>query len=361
MNLLDRYIVKTILSFVLLCMSVLVALGALFVFIDQQGDIGVGRYTATAAMWFTLLNLPQQVYALLPITTLLGSLLGMGSLARSSEITVIRATGVSVGRIALTATLAGLMLVALELALGEAIAPQLQEAAREQKAFLKYTNISFGGGSGAWVRDGNLILNVTGQSGRRQFGGMQIFEMSSQHRLVAMGRAGKATAEGDHKWMLGDYTESRFTGDTVKALPTGQKVLSSNVTAGFLGLAVQDPELLTSTGLLELIRYYHANSLDARQYVFHFWSRIARTVAIVFAVLLAIPFVLGSLRAAGAGTRTLMGLVLGISFFLLQRVIETGTFVFDLNPVLLAWTPTLLLGTVSLGLLYRAMYHGTSG
>ena len=67
--------------------------------------------------------------------------------------------------------------------------------------------------------------------------------------------------------------------------------------------------------------------------MFAFWSRIARTVAIVFAVLLAIPFVLGSLRSSGAGTRTLMGLLLGICFFLLQRLIESGTVVFDLNPL----------------------------
>ncbi len=88
--------------------------------------------------------------------------------------------------------------------------------------------------------------------------------------------------------------------------------------------------------------------------MFAFWSRIARTVAIVFAVLLAIPFVLGSLRSSGAGTRTLMGLLLGICFFLAQRLIESGTIVFDLNPLVLAWLPTALLGSVTLALLARA-------
>jgi lipopolysaccharide export system permease protein len=71
-------------------------------------------------------------------------------------------------------------------------------------------------------------------------------------------------------------------------------------------------------------------------------------------VLLAIPFVLGSLRSAGAGTRMMLGLILGIGFFLLQRLIESGTIVFDLNPVVLAWLPTALLATVTVGLLARA-------
>jgi lipopolysaccharide export system permease protein len=354
MSLLDRYIVRAILGSVLLVMSVLLALGALFVFIDQQDDIGTGHYTAASAVWYTLLNLPQQAYQLLPITALIGSLLGLGSLARGSELTVIRATGVSIARLAGSVLIAAALLIGAAVLLGEFLAPTLQQAAREQKAFSKLNNVSFGGGNGAWVRDGDLILNVAGQYGERQFGSMQIFELSPQHRLLALGHAQRATAGSKGKWLLGDYTESRFSGDSVATSPPGQRILQSNVTAGFLGLAVQDPDQLTSRALWGLISYFRTNALDSREYVFAFWSRIARTAAIAFAVLLAIPFVLGALRSAGAGTRMMTGLVLGIGFFLAQRLIESGTVVFALNPVLLAWIPTLLLATVTLTLLARA-------
>jgi len=77
-------------------------------------------------------------------------------------------------------------------------------------------------------------------------------------------------------------------------------------------------------------------------------------VAIAFSVLLAIPFVLGSMRSAGAGARTTLALVIGIGFFLLQKLIESGTIVFNLDPVLLAWLPTALLATVTLLALAQA-------
>src|SRR6184192_1412498 len=67
MSVLDRYVVRAILSSVLLVMLVVLVLGALFVFIDQQDDIGTGHYTALSAFWYTLLNLPQLAYELLPI------------------------------------------------------------------------------------------------------------------------------------------------------------------------------------------------------------------------------------------------------------------------------------------------------
>ena len=116
MSVLDRYIVRSILGAVLLVMMVLLVLGALFMFIDQQDDVGIGHYTALDAFWYTLLNLPQLAYELLPITALIGSLLGLGSLARGSELTVIRATGVSVARLAGIALMAGLLLMLLEVA-----------------------------------------------------------------------------------------------------------------------------------------------------------------------------------------------------------------------------------------------------
>jgi lipopolysaccharide export system permease protein len=354
MTVLDRYIVRSILGFVLLVQTVLLVLGGLVIFIDQQDDIGVGRYNALSALWFTLLNLPQQAYELLPITALIGSLLGLGQLARGSELVVIRATGVSTQRIAGAAAIAGLILIGVELLLGEVLGPPLHEAAKEQKAFSKFNNVSFGGGSGAWVRDGTLIINVARQSGQRQFSGMQIFELSPEHRLRAIGHAGGATAGTNRTWLLTDYTESRFTAERVLAPPLGQRTMESNVTAGFLGLAVESPSQLTSRALLRLINYLQANSLSARDYLFALSSRLARTVAILFSVLLAIPFVLGSLRSSGAGTRMVMGLIAGITLFLLQRFIESGTVVFDLNPVLLAWLPTALLATVVFLLLARA-------
>ena len=354
MSVLDRYIVRSILGSVFLVMIVVLILGALFVFIDQQDEIGIGHYTPMDAVWFTLLNLPQQAFELLPITVLIGSLLGLGSLARGSELIVMRAAGMSIIRLARTVLIAGLLLVGLEVLLGEFLAPPLQVAAREQKAFAKYTDISFGGGGRAWVRDGDLIINVARQSGQTQFSNMQVFELSPDHHLMAIGHATSATAGADKQWLLGGYTESRFVDNTVKVRPAGQRTLQSHVTAGFLGLAAQDPNQLTNRALWQLIQYYRANALDPSQYLFAFWSRIARTVAIGFSVLLAIPFVLGSLRSSGAGTRTMMGLLLGICFFLLQRLIESGTIVFALNPLVLAWIPTATMGMVTISLLARA-------
>jgi lipopolysaccharide export system permease protein len=354
MRQLDGYIIRAILGPVALVTAVVLVLSGLFLFIGQQDDIGLGSYTAVDAAKYVLLNLPEQAWALLPVSALIGSLMGLGSLARGSEITVIRAAGISPARIAMSALMAAGLLIVLEVALGEFIAPHLQQAARQNKAFSKLSEVTFGGGGGAWVKDGNLIISAARQSGERQFGGMMVFELSPDHHLKAIGHADRASSGANGGWMLRGYSESRFTSDRVLTKPAGERMLQTPVTAEFLGLAVENPNEMEVMSLYRLIRYYQQNALDARPYIFAFWSRIARTVGIAFAVLLAVPFVLGSLRSAGAGARTMVGLVIGIVLFLLQRLIDSGTLLFDLNPVILAWIPTALLGVVSVTLLARA-------
>ena len=354
MRLIDGYIVRAILGPVAMVTAVVLVLSGLFLFIGQQDDIGDGSYGTIDAVKFVLLNLPEQAWALLPVAALIGSLLGLGSLARGSEITVIRASGISPWRIALSALMAAGIIIVLSVALGEFIAPHLQLAANQNKAFSRLSEVTFGSNSGAWVKDGNRIIRAARQSGELQFGGMTLFELSPDHRLRAIGHADRANASKKSGWLLSGYTESRFTTDRVLTRPTGELVLESRVSAEFLGLAVSNPNELEVASLYRLIRYYKQNSLDARPYVFAFWSRIARTVGIAFAVLLAVPFVLGSLRSAGAGARTMVGMGLGIALFLLQRLIESGTLVFDLNPAILAWIPTTLLGLITITLLARA-------
>jgi lipopolysaccharide export system permease protein len=257
-----------------------------------------------------------------------------------------------VARLAVSVFIAGVLLVGIEVVLGELLAPPLQQVARQQKAFERFSNASFGAGS-AWVRDGNQILDVEQSQDGQAHGGMLIFELSGDHHLLAVGRAARALPGTGHRWVLHDYAESRFAGDQVKASSQGVRTLDSNVSGQFLHLAMSEPGELASGALWSLIGYYRANSLDPKPYLFAFWSRIARTGAIAFAVLLAIPFVLGPMRSAGTGARLLLGLLLGLGFFFLQRFIESGTIVFDLNPIMLAWLPTTILVIVTLGLLAR--------
>ena len=340
MNILDRYLYRTVLIYAAMAMAVLLTLGALFVFISQQNDIGVGSYSAGDAFLFTLLNLPQQAFELLPIGAMIGALMGLGHLASGSELVVTRASGVSVWRIAWPVGLAGLTLALVMYGIGEYAAPPLAQFAKREKTTDKLQDVSFAGSSSAWVKDGNLILRVQTGEVDRAFGGVWLFRLDGPTKLSSIQRAARISVADPGRWRLHNVATSRFADDHVDGGLVSETTMQSTVNPEFLGLAATDPQLLTLRGLASYVDHLRRNNLDTASYEIGYWSRIAMLFAVIVVTLLTLPFVFGPLRTTGAGTRTVIGVLLGVGFFLIKRTAENGGQLFGLNPVLVGWLPT---------------------
>ena len=344
MNTLDRYLYRTVLIYTLMAMAVLLALGALVLFISEQSDIGVGSYTAGDAFLYTMLNMPQTAFELLPIGALIGALMGLGHLASGSELVVTRASGVSVWRIAWPVGLAGVTLALIMFGIGEYAAPSMAQFAKREKTTSKLADVSFAGLSSAWVKDGNRILRVQTGEVDRAFGGVSVFELDGPTRLRSIQRAARIDVADPGLWRMHNVATTRFNADRVEGDTASDSTLTSTVNPAFLGLAATDPQMLTLHGLASYIDHLRRNNLEPTVYEIGYWSRIARHFAVVVVTLLALPFVFGPLRTTGAGTRTVIGALLGVVFFLIERTVENGGQLFNLNPALIGWLPTAVIG-----------------
>jgi len=347
-NTLDRYLYRTVLLYTFMTMAVLLVLGALVLFISQQGEIGVGSYSAADAFLFTFLNLPQTAFELLPIGAMIGALMGLGHLAAGSELVVTRASGVSVWRIAWPVGLAGLTLAVIMFGIGEYAAPSMAQFAKREKTTAKLADVSFAGTSSAWVKDGNRILRVQTGEVDRAFGGVSVFELDGPTRLRSIQRAARIEVADPGRWSLHNVATSRFDKDKIEGDTVNELTLRSTVNPDFLGLAATDPQMLTLHGLASYIDHLRRNSLETARYEIGYWSRIARLFAVMIVTLLALPFVFGPLRTSGAGTRTVVGTLLGVVFFLVTRTVENGGQLFNLNPALVGWLPTAVVGLCTL-------------
>lgn len=341
MNTLDRYLYRTVMIYACMAMAVMLTLAALVLFITQQKDIGVGNYGAGDAFLNTLLNLPQSAFELMPIGAMLGALMGLGHLASGSELVVTRASGVSVWRIGWPVGLAGLTLAVIMYGLGEYASPPMAQFAKREKTTAKMADVSFAGTASAWVKDGDLILRVQTGDADHAFGGVSVFKLDGPTRLSSILRAARISVADPGRWILNDVATSRFGKDRVDADNREQETMRSTVNPDFLGLAQTDPQLLTLRGLASYIDHLRRNHLETAVFEIGFWSRIARLFAVIVVTLLALPFVFGPLRTTGAGTRTVIGVLLGVVFFLITRTVENGGQLFDLNPMLVGWLPTL--------------------
>lgn len=353
MRLLDRYLARTVLGFTGLVLAVLLALMTLMIFIEQQDDIGKGSYGLGDAFLFTLLSLPQYAYELLPIAALIGAILGLGGLARDSELTVVRAAGVSVARIAGSAALAGVVIAALLWVLGEYVAPPARDYARYHKIFSMFSQLEIAGGRSAWVRQGPWFINVRRQSADRLFGGVFVFRLDADRRVERIGRAETASQDADGRWILTRYAETRLADDHVETRASEHEQTDADFNADFLGLAVTEPRAQPLRVQRAYLAHLRANDLETRATEIQYWSRLARLAAAVVVCVFAVPFAFGPLRSAGAGARSVAGIVIGILFVLLTQTIENSGQLYRLDPRLVAWGPTALLALLATVAIWR--------
>jgi lipopolysaccharide export system permease protein len=352
-TILDRYFAKTVLLHTLMVLAVLLSLMTLVNFISQQDDIGQGSFGVSSAFLVTLLQLPQQAYQMLPIAALIGAIIGLGGLAHDSELTVVRAAGVSVARIAVSAGLAGLVVAALLWVIGEYFAPPADQYARQYKIFSRYSQLEFTGSRSAWVRQGPYYINVRRQAAENLYGGVYVYELDAERRLVMVGRAETAAQDADGRWVLTNYSETRLGEDATKARVVPRLVTDQRFNADFLGMAVTQPSSMPLTDLYAYKAHLQANNLDSSVWEIAFWSRLSRLVAAVVVCVFAVPFAFGPMRSAGAGARTIMGIMVGVLFVLLTQTLENSGQVYGLNPLLVAWGPTALLLAIAVFAIWR--------
>jgi lipopolysaccharide export system permease protein len=353
MRILRRYLFREILATTGLVMGVLLGLAVFIEFVTQLDDVGTGNYGIPQALLYAALKLPNLAHIMLPMAVLLGALLGLGKLANQSELIVIRSAGVSQIRLAGAVMMTGIVLSLITLVLGQNVGPQSNNYARQFRAQAKLANSGVTTGSNAWIRDGDTFLNISSQTEDDEFGGVYVYEMNSAGELASIGRADSADVGEVSQLVLSNFAETTFVEKGVITREVEASTLSSNLNPDLIGLAVVRPDNLTGIALFRYVRYLQLNGLDASEYQVAFWGRIASSVAVTPMCILALPFVFGRLQRSGAGARMVLGLIVGLAYFLASRGLADGGQVYGLNAVFVAWLPTLILTLITGGALLR--------
>jgi lipopolysaccharide export system permease protein len=343
---------RAILSSTVLVMLVLLALAGLFEFISQLEDTQ-GNYGVPQALLFAALRLPQLSFEMLPIAALIGSLLGLGSLANNSELVVMRTAGLSIKRLAGMVAISGVVLMVFTGVIGEYIGPPLDYFARTMRDEGRYEQEDRDIGNAAWVKDGPVILHLERINPEFEFGVLYMFRFNEDNSLKSIARAENSGIDDSDNWILENFRETQFRDDGVQVVESSVEVESFDVNGELLGITLVKPVSLSARGLMSYIGYLRRNDLSAERYEMELWSRISRTVTVVIMPVLALAFVFGSLRSSGSGSRLLIGVLLGLAYFLASEMIANSGQVFNLNPAIVTWLPSIALLMVTVFALSR--------
>lgn len=352
MSLLSKYLMRVILTSTLLVLLVLLALAVLFEFIGQVDDVQ-GDFGILQALLFAVLRLPQLSFEMMPVAALIGSLLGLGVLANNSELVVMRTAGVSVVRLAGMVALSGVTLMIATALIGEFIGPPLDYFARNMRDEARHGNQGRDVGNAAWVKDGPIMLHLERVNTDFNFGSVYLFRFNEDNTLRSIAIAENSAIDENDKWILENFRETRFLDDGVQVVSSALAIESLHVDSDVLGISLVKPISLSARGLMTYINYLKTNDLKAIRYEMELWSRVATTATVAIMPVLALAFVFGSLRSSGAGGRLMIGVMIGLGYFLASETLSSSGQVFDLEPALVTSLPTIVLLMITVFALSR--------
>ena len=338
MKLLQRYIGKTVIANIVIALVVLLGLVSVGTFMGELSEVGEGNYKTSDAFIYVLMVLPRRTYEIFPIAVLLGSLIGLGGLASHSELTAMRAAGVSLKDIIFSALKAGIVMMLITVVIGEVIAPSTEQYAETMRASKMSDQITLKSEYGFWARDRNTYVNIRKILPGARLQDIYIYEFSDDRKLRVASYAAFAQYR-DERWLLNNIKQSLFTPSGVVSRKIERAAWESMIDPNVLSVVVVRPTMLAAWGLFKYVSFLHSNGQTAIPFEVAFWAKIVSPIMTLVMVFLSVPFVFGSLRSVGIGQRVFAGSLLGTGFFLLTKILSHMAVVYELNPLFAATFP----------------------
>lgn len=341
-KIISYYIAKQVIIATCLVIVILVGIECFMLFFQEVSSIGKANYSAVKAFLYVLMQIPFNIYQLFPMAGFLGCLIGLGRLASKSELVVMQASGVSIINIIWAVIKAALLMIVVMTIVGEVVAPQLQAYSERMKTVALGDAKSYSRLNGFWLRNKNYFIHIGAVISNEKVENVSFFKVEGQ-KLRTISYAATATKVAKSQWQFQNVSETNLEGD---------KVTTRNLAK--LNLAIQfDPVLLSlgndsSVDQLTLMALYHSAKyrkqigLFANQYQYAFWQRLFQPVSVIIMIILGVPFVFGSLRSSTMGLRVLTGIIVGFSFYMINRFIGPIAVVYQISPIIAALLPALI-------------------
>jgi lipopolysaccharide export system permease protein len=337
-SIIDRYLAMAAALATIVVMLVLLALVGFISLTTELQDVGRGNFQVADAFLVVFAQMPRNAFEIFPIAALLGGMMGLGALAKHSELVAVRAAGIGMRRLAYSMLVAGVLFAGAAAAVGEFAMPPAERFADDYSDELKRNRNSLSGLSGSWLRDGERVFNILQVESLERLGGVYVYRFDDAGRLDSVALARRAEVGHDRVWTLEDVRLTRF-GERIETESLPVVEMMTGIDPSVMSVSVIDTNSMSIPMLREYIAYLESNDLQAGRYEMAMWQRIANVAAVPCMLLLALPFVFGPLRSGGNSTRFVIGFLIGVLYILGRGALADGAQVYGAPIWLTAWLP----------------------
>ncbi|MES2824158.1 MAG: LPS export ABC transporter permease LptG [Pseudomonadota bacterium] len=351
MRKITRYVSGVVFGAIMLTLLVLIAVDFIFSFINQLASIR-GNYDISEAMIYLVLTAPRRIYTYVPFSCLIGCLAGLGILANTSELVIVRAAGVSTLRIVWLALRPALLFIFAAVLIGEYVTPYSEQMAEYRRAIAIGKSVK-SSQQPIWNREANEFIHFDAVLPNGVIYGMSRYNFNEKRELVTASFTKQAIYQ-EGFWQEEDVAITHINANSTSIENVSSRQWDTELTPGLLNILALDPKNLSIQNLYFYMNYLQAQNIKNDDYNLSFWQKVLKPLATASLVLIAISFIFGPLRSVTTGQRIFTGVIFGVLFELMQRLLGPSSLVFGFSPLFAVLLPILLCVGIGVFLLNRA-------
>ena len=353
--LLTRYLNKEFFISIFMIMLGLIALFSFFDFLQEINDLGKNKYGLSQIIIFVILSIPGHIYEIIPLSVLIGSMYAIGQLSQNSELIVMRASGLSIRKIAASLFYVGLFFSIFTLVIGDLIAPGSEKNAQQLKISATDSSVSQEFKSGFWIKDGNNFVNIENVMPDASLRDIHIYEFDKDFNLRTITNAEKGIFDNG-QWKLEDISQTVFSNNLVKTSSIVKGNWKSLIRPEMMNVLIISPEKMDTLNLFKFIDYLKINNQKTTRYEVALWEKIIHPIIPIVMLIFAVPFGFLQERSGGKFLKMFIGISAGIAYQIFNTMIRHLGLLNDWPPYLSALIPTLIFLLIGLYLIFRFEY-----
>ncbi|MBS1161743.1 MAG: permease YjgP/YjgQ [Proteobacteria bacterium] len=353
LQLYQRYLMREILAAIALVLAAFLALFAFFDLINELRSVGNNGYQLQHALISVALSVPGLVYELIPIAALIGTLYALTTLARHSEITVLRASGLATRDLLMTLFRVAGLLALLTFVVGEGLVPFSERVAQEMRARAMSRVIAQQGfESGLWIKDGRSFINIRQATLDARLQGLRIYKFNELSALESVTDAEEASFVPPGHWLLKGVVRTVLAGETSRVEREASSEWISAVNPDLLSVLMVAPERMSLFGLVNYTQHLLDNHQKTERYEVAIWKKIFYPLAALVMVALALPFGYSHSRVSSGSLKMFLGVMTGILFYALNGLFSNLGVINSWPPLASATVPSALFMAAAMGMLW---------
>jgi lipopolysaccharide export system permease protein len=335
-----KYLFHRFILGLIVSLTVLVSIETFFSFTAELKYLNVGDYNILVITKYIILNIPKSLEIMFPYAVLIGSMLSLGAMSSDMEFISMQSAGVSISKIITIILIQAFLLSSIFYYVTDSVVPKYSNKAEMKKNFALNKKLIFNK-NGVWFKDQNTFIKINEIYSDKKLSGIMIYGYDSNDSLSLIKNIRHAEFI-DNEWYLQEVNETIINNSLITKKYSKEYYTDTLVDRKLINIKTHKSSSLSLANVSQNISYLMKNNLDADVQKKMYWEKIFMPLSTVVMLFLSMPFIFGKHRSANLSKRLVLGLFIGIGFFIVTSILPNLGMVFGILPFINVLLPHIL-------------------